>query len=134
MDLVAMLDVLEHISESSVALQEVKRVIKQDVLFLMTVPAFQFLHSPRDKSHNHVKRYCKKDLCVLLNENGFKVLRCSYFNTWLFPIEAAVRLVEKVIGKEISAPSEGSPCVNKILFEILIRKRKSLQIMTSHVD
>ena len=85
MDLVAMLDVLEHISESSAALQEVKRVIKQEVLFLMTVPAFQFLYSPRDKSHNHVKRYCKKDLCVLLNENGFKVLRCSYFNTWLFP-------------------------------------------------
>lgn len=102
-DLVTMLDVLEHIPESDKALDEVKRVLKdQDSLFLLTVPAYQALYSPFDKNSHHVCRYNKKQLVSKLEQNGFHVLRCTYFNTLLFPLEAPVRLIEKAINKELS--------------------------------
>ncbi len=108
MELITMLDVLEHIPESDTALEEVHRVLDRKGLFLMTVPALQFLYSPHDKSNHHVKRYCKKELCDKLERNGFEVLRCSYFNTWLFPIEASVRLLEKLLGKELAITDSGN--------------------------
>lgn len=120
MDLVTMLDVLEHIPESDKALREIYRVIKPDGLCVLTVPAFQFLYSPYDKNNNHVKRYCKGDLCSKLERNGFQILRCSYFNTWLFPLEAPVRLLEKAIGREVStsAGGGGNSIVNGMLYRI----------------
>lgn len=128
-DLITMLDVLEHIPESDTALKEVHRVLKPDGLFLLTVPAFQFLYSPHDKKNHHVKRYCRKDLCMALEKNEFQVLRCSYFNTWLFPVEAAVRLLEKALDKEVSLPSGdggGDSITNKILYKIFNSETKFL--------
>ncbi len=127
MDLITMLDVLEHIPESDAALREVHRVIRKDGLFLLTVPAFQFLYSPHDSKNNHVKRYCKKDLCAQLTKNGFQILRCSYFNTWLFPIEATVRLVEKALGHEMGVSTGGGHLyANRILFNIFDSEKKVL--------
>ena len=117
MDLITMLDVLEHIPDSDTALKELHRVVKQDGVCLLTVPAFQCLYSPHDRKNHHVKRYSKNDLCRQLERNGFRVLRCSYFNTWLFPIEAAVRLLEKVLGREI-APSAGGGGGGKKIYNI----------------
>lgn len=120
MDLITMLDVLEHIPESDEALTEIRRAIRPDGLCVITVPAVQFLYSPYDKNNNHVKRYNRKDLCRQLDNNGFRVLRCSYFNTWLFPVEAPIRLLEKVIGREISTSAGGgnNVAVNEILYRI----------------
>lgn len=121
MDLITMLDVLEHIPESDTALREVRRVLKQGGVYLLTVPAFQILYSPHDRKNHHIKRYCKKDLCEKLTQNGFNILRCSYFNTWLFPIEAAVRLLEKALNKEITLSAAGSvenSLSNKLLYRI----------------
>lgn len=126
-ELITMLDVLEHIPESDAALREVHRVIRPDGLFLLTVPAFQFLYSPHDRKNHHVKRYCKKELCSQLTKNGFKILRCSYFNTWLFPIEAAVRLMEKAIGVEMSVSTEsGHLLANRVLFHIFDSEKNVL--------
>ncbi len=132
MDLITMLDVLEHIPESDTVLEEVHRVLDHNGLFLLTVPAFQFLYSPHDKSNHHVKRYGKKELCGKLKRNGFEVLRCSYFNTYLFPLEAAIRLFEKIINKEISVPTSknvggGDTLTNKLLYRIFHSETKLLK-------
>lgn len=132
MDLVTMLDVLEHIPESDTALGEVRRVLDRGGLFLLTVPAFQFLYSPHDKNNHHVKRYGRKELCAKLKQNGFEVLRCSYFNTWLFPIEASVRLLEKMVGRELSISASGKAgggesLTNKILYRIFHSETKFLK-------
>lgn len=107
MDLVTMLDVLEHISEVDKALREVRRVVKKDGIFLITVPAMQFLYSPHDENNHHVKRYNRQGLYKVLMNNGFRVIRCSYFNTWLFPFEAGVRLIEKGLNKSLVSGNGG---------------------------
>ena len=118
MDLVTMLDVLEHIPEADKALKELHRVVKKDGIGFITVPAIQMLYSPHDKNHGHVKRYYKKDLKDLLEENGFEVVRISYFNTILFPIEFAIRMIEKVLDKEFEKKENKDNIINKLLYYI----------------
>lgn len=72
MELVTMLDVLEHISESDAALQEVHRVIKKSGLYLLPVPALQFLYSPHDRDHHHVRDTTKRNYALSLLEMGLK--------------------------------------------------------------
>lgn len=128
MDLVTMLDVLEHIAKSDKAIDEMWRVIKKDGIGVITVPAMQFLYSPHDANYHHIKRYGKKDLCAQLTRNRFQVLRCSYFNTWLFPVEVMVRLIEKIFKKELplSSTSQGK-IINKILYKIFNSETKILE-------
>lgn len=118
MDLVTMLDVLEHIPESDRALGEMRRVMKEGGIGVITVPAMQALYSPHDANNHHVKRYGKKDLLAQLEQNGFQVLRCSYFNTWLFPIEAIIRLAEKMLKREFQTQSVRGNQTNELLFKI----------------
>lgn len=128
MDLVTMLDVLEHIEKSDKAIGEMWRVIKKDGIGVITVPAMQFLYSPHDANLHHIKRYGKKDLCAQLTRNRFQILRCTYFHTWLFPVEVIIRLIEKALKKELplSSTSQGKT-TNKILYKIFDSEKKILK-------
>lgn len=129
MDLVTMLDVLEHIPESDKALCEMRRVMKENGLGIVTVPALNFLYSAHDLNHHHVKRYYRKELKNQLSRNGFQVIRCSYFNTWLFPAEAIIRLLEKVLHRELTTTDHTHTrrWVNNLLYTIFNSETKILR-------
>lgn len=96
-DCVTMLDVLEHVEKDQAGLQSVHRVLAPGGRLLLTVPAFQFLWGPHDTEHHHHRRYRAAELRRKLQNAGFKVNRLSYYNSWLFPPIALLRLVHKAL-------------------------------------
>ncbi|MEA2020176.1 MAG: class I SAM-dependent methyltransferase [Patescibacteria group bacterium] len=95
-DVVAMLDILEHIEEDEEALREVYRVLKGHGYLLITVPAWQFLWSDHDEALEHKRRYIHFELRSKLEKADFKIQRLSYAIMFLsFPI-VFWRLFQKI--------------------------------------
>ena len=94
-DLVCAFDVLEHLDHDSACVQEAYRLCRPGGSVLVTVPAFQFLWGIQDVVSHHKRRYSHKEIIRLLEENGFRPVFSSYFNTLLFPIIAFVRLLSR---------------------------------------
>lgn len=98
LDLVTAFDVIEHIGDDVAALQCLRRALDPESgLLLVTVPAYQWLWSPHDDLNQHKRRYTYRTLQASLRAGGFQVEHMSYFNTWLFPVVAAVRLMRKAL-------------------------------------
>lgn len=72
-DLIAMFDVLEHISDDRAVLTAVHGRLARDGVLLLTVPAFQFLFSKHDRLHHHFRRYSKSELKEKVMAAGFKI-------------------------------------------------------------
>lgn len=96
-DLVTSLDVIEHAADDVGALRELHRVLRPGGHLFVTVPAFQSLWGDQDEISRHYRRYRSTDLSCALEQAGFTVRRTTYFNTFLFPPIAAVRLARRVV-------------------------------------
>lgn len=77
-DVVTMLDVLEHLSDDERALQEVWRVLRPGGAYVWSVPAYQRLWSAHDEALHHFRRYELHGLSQLLRSQGFGVRRISF--------------------------------------------------------
>lgn len=118
-DLITALDVLEHIDDNK-ALAQFHRVLKPDGYLLLNVPAFDFLWSKHDKAVGHKRRYTRKQLINTLQSNGFVVERVSFWNFFLFPPVAVIRLVKKLLNMRRKSDIEKLPgIVNWFLTVIL---------------
>ncbi len=102
-DLVAMLDVIEHIPSETQVLEECRRVLRSPDparnlpggKLLVTVPAFMFLWSHNDTINMHQRRYSAPELSAKLAQHGFRVLRASYNNFFVFPLAASLILMRR---------------------------------------
>jgi SAM-dependent methyltransferase len=115
-DLVAALDVLEHVDQDMQSLESLLRFVKPGGWLLITVPAFQKLWSAHDVLHHHKRRYSKTQLFALLKNPHATVELISYFNTWLFPVAAAARWYKKLLKKQTSAEDNIPPAMINRLF------------------
>jgi len=95
-DLVAALDVLEHIQDENLALAGLVDLVRPGGHLLLTVPAFQFMWSSHDVDHHHFRRYRKPYLLELLQKKKLEIRYSSYFNLILFPISMALRFLDKI--------------------------------------
>lgn len=105
-DLVTALDVIEHIEDDVGTLRELGRVMRVRGLALIAVPAFEFLWGVQDEISHHHRRYTAKTLRVALTNTGFTIEHLSYFNTFLFPPIALLRMTRRLLG----ARPSGSDC------------------------
>jgi 2-polyprenyl-3-methyl-5-hydroxy-6-metoxy-1,4-benzoquinol methylase len=124
-DLIILLDVLEHIEEELAALKSLVRLLTPNGVLVITVPAFPFLWSDHDEQHHHKRRYQYSTLKRVVQESGLSVFRMTYFNTWLFPIIAAVRLFRKLKPSRVTGSDNivPSPWVNTILKALFTSER-----------
>jgi len=99
-DLVALLDVLEHVPDDLAALRAIHMRLKPGGALLMTVPANAWMWSAHDSAHHHYRRYSKKQLKRLFLMSGLEVQLLTYFNSLLFPPIALARLIGKVTRRE----------------------------------
>ena len=72
-DTIVCFEVLEHIPNPFKAVSEIRRVIKDNGIFILTVPHLSRLH---DVPHDYF-RYTKYGLKSLLESNGFDVLKIN---------------------------------------------------------
>ena len=99
-DLILCLDVLEHIQYPEFAIAEISRLLKKEGFVVLTVPAFAWLWSEHDKVSGHFKRYNIKELKSILQLKNFKLIKMSYFNTFLFPAIVLLRKFKNFIGSK----------------------------------
>jgi len=117
-DLVALLDVLEHVEDDRAALRSIARRLRPGGALLLTVPAFQWMWSAHDVVNHHQRRYSKPSLRAAIRDAGLNPSFVGYFNSILFPAAAAARLVGRLTGKEGSDDKMPPKPVNA-LFETL---------------
>ena len=103
-DLVAALDVIEHIPDDKAALEGIARVLKPGGKLLATVPAHQWMWSAHDVVNHHQRRYSKAAFRKLIDQSPLKLESIGYFNSLLFPVALAERLASKVTGQRGCEP------------------------------
>jgi SAM-dependent methyltransferase len=104
-DVVTVLDVLEHLPDEIGALRCIRALLKPGGLLVITVPAFDWLWSGEDVVSEHLRRYTHASLGRVLQKAGFETLRISYFNTLLFPLQAAVVFGNRLLRSRSMAES-----------------------------
>jgi SAM-dependent methyltransferase len=114
-DLVALLDVLEHVPDDRGSLKAIYQRLKPGAALLLTVPINPWMWSAHDVAHHHHRRYRKHEIRKLAQDAGYKIELLSPFNSLLFPPIAAVRLLGKLTGKDDSDDAMPSAPVNKLL-------------------
>ncbi|HET6568243.1 MAG TPA: class I SAM-dependent methyltransferase [Rhodothermales bacterium] len=127
-DLVAILDVVEHVKEDVAALRALREVLKPGGVLLITVPAYNFLWSNHDVINHHQRRYTAGSLKKAVKEAGLSVTYTTYFNTILFPPVLAVRMYHKAVGKrEGSDFAMPGPAVNRFLTGLFASERWAMK-------
>jgi SAM-dependent methyltransferase len=124
-DLIAVLDVVEHIADDVGALKGMAARLKPGGRILITVPAHEWMWSAHDVVNHHERRYLKKSLDAAIRAAGLKHNGLRYFNSLLFPLAATARFVGKLTGKEDSDDSPPPAAVNK-LFEAIFGLERHL--------
>lgn len=96
-DLVVSMDVIEHLERDYFHLREYLRILRKGGYLLLTVPALARLWTNHDQANRHRRRYSRAALKDLLQREGWRIERLSYFSSFLFLPIAAVKLSSKII-------------------------------------
>ncbi|NER38728.1 MAG: class I SAM-dependent methyltransferase [Oscillatoria sp. SIO1A7] len=121
-DLIVLLDVLEHIEEDSESLQALAKKLKPSGWLLITVPAYAWMWSKQDVILHHKRRYILPNLHQLVVSAGYKVHFVSYFNFFLFPLIAVIRLLQGLLGRggnELTMPPKS---INNTLISLFSKE------------
>jgi SAM-dependent methyltransferase len=155
-DLVTLLDTVEHVPDENRVFAECRRVLQEPDTtagkpggrLLVTVPAFMFLWSQNDVINLHQRRYTAPELRSKLEGNGFRVLRISYNNFFVFPLAAALIMLRRGRAEpQLASPhfdeeayqvemEPMSPLLNRLLtalgkLEVALLRRINLPVGTS---
>jgi SAM-dependent methyltransferase len=95
-DVAVALDVMEHLDDDAAAARELRRILRDDGLLLVSVPAYQGLWSNHDVALGHVRRYTRSEVVSLLERSGFEVEMASYAMGLVLAPAFVVRLLERV--------------------------------------
>ena len=117
-DLIAVLDVVEHIEDDVAALGAMRDCLKPGGKILITVPAHQWMWSAHDVVNHHHRRYSKETLNTAIAAAGLGHNGLRYFNSLLFPLAAAARVAGRMTGRDDSDDSPPPKALNT-LFETI---------------
>ena len=115
-DMVALLDVLEHVEDDRAALRAIAERLKPGGTILLTVPQFPWMWSGHDVANHHHRRYTKTTLRRAIADAGLALDMLQSFNSLLFPLAVGDRLIARVTGREGSDDAQPPAPINR-LFE-----------------
>jgi SAM-dependent methyltransferase len=124
-DLIAVLDVVEHIQDDVAALKAMADCLAPGGKILIAVPAHAWLWSAHDVVNHHHRRYSKATLKAAIETAGLKAEKLGYFNSLLFPLAAAARIAGRMTGRDDSDDSPPPKLVNA-LFEKIFRLERHM--------
>ena len=128
-DGVCAFDVIEHINDDNLVLQNMNKALKAGGFIFITVPANKKLWSEIDEFSKHKRRYNLVELKEKIESAGFKIMRISYFMTILFPFIYVSRFrflrntrvgndETEIIREKASSRLNLNPILNTIFFYI----------------
>lgn len=129
-DIIGAFDVLEHIQEDKMVLQQMNKALQPNGGILITVPHHPFLWSTVDKSSGHFRRYTAKELKRKVQAAGFQILYVTSFVTLLMPLIFISRLLKSRNSKNYDPLSEFKigDFTNRLLQKILDLERKIIEL------
>jgi SAM-dependent methyltransferase len=95
-DLLVATDVIEHLPDDGVALDELRRVAAPGAQLVITVPAYKWLWSRHDTAWHHYRRYTRPLLRKTVRAHGWEPTVGTYFYTTMLPPVAAVRSFQRL--------------------------------------
>jgi 2-polyprenyl-3-methyl-5-hydroxy-6-metoxy-1,4-benzoquinol methylase len=128
-DLVMLLDVIEHVEEDVDSLKSIREHMSVGGKAVITVPATMLLWSDHDVVNEHKRRYSYRELKSKLLSVGFHIEKISYYNTLLFPIVLAIRMVHYVTRRKGKSDMDlPNPVLNFLLKNIFAFEKYILRI------
>ncbi|SRR5260370_2534373 len=119
-DTLVSLDVLVHVQRERerIAMQEFSRVLAPGGLLVLRVAALDILRSRHSLFIDEKQRFTRKRLVQLVTDFGFRILRCTYANSLLFPVALArFRIWEPLTRAKPSSGVQPVPAwLNKLLY------------------
>jgi 2-polyprenyl-3-methyl-5-hydroxy-6-metoxy-1,4-benzoquinol methylase len=122
-DMIALLDVLEHVEDDRAALRATARRLRSGGTILLTVPQYPWMWSGHDVANHHHRRYTKATLRAAIADAGLALKMLQSFNSLLFPLAAADRLVARATGREGSDDALPPAPVNTVLEKVFAFER-----------
>jgi len=98
-DLIALLDVLEHLEDDVGALEKLHGSLTPRGALLLTVPARRSLWSYFDEAAHHRRRYESDELEAKLVATGYRVEYLNHFMLSLFPLVWLGRRLHVLVGR-----------------------------------
>jgi SAM-dependent methyltransferase len=128
-DLITSFDVICNSNiDETIAIKNFQSYLRNDEYLLLTVPAFQFLLSKHDEVVHQNKRYRKKQIKLLLENNGFEIIKISYSVCLLFPLALIKRILNKLFASKVEEHNEVKmpPKIINQLFLLVMRAENFL--------
>jgi SAM-dependent methyltransferase len=136
-DCISLCDVLEHVEHEQPAIAAVRAALKDDGILLITVPALMSLWSDHDVVNHHFRRYTRQSLLERFPPDQWKVLKVSYFSSFLFPPVWMIRKLKGLkkrlagSGDRATPPQHdlkfGNPLIDRALLTIFRIERPLLR-------
>lgn len=122
-DIVCAFDVLEHIENDALVLQQMYEAVRPGGGILVTVPQHRFLWSQADEFSCHVRRYERKELVDKVAAAGFRIVNCGSFVSVLLPLMMISRLMHSKKKVQIKDELNLNPVLNSLLEKALDMER-----------
>ena len=95
-DVLVMINVLEHIEDDVSALKNAFNLLKPGGSLVIEVPAAPYLYDSYDKELCHFRRYSAAGLQEKMLRAGFEIYRKSHIGFMLFPAFAVSKILNKI--------------------------------------
>ena len=95
-DVITCLNVLEHINNDELAIDQLYRITKPRGVIVLTVPTMPNLYDMHDEIYGHVRRYKLNDLEQKICSAGFKILKSNYFGVFIYPVFYVIKKINKL--------------------------------------
>lgn len=129
-DFILAADVIEHIENDEKIIKFFSNLLNPNGKILISVPAFKFLFSEKDKALKHFRRYNMSELENLVSKY-FKITKLSYFNFLLFiPIALSI-IILKIFRIKFIDYVEKTPnfIVNHIMHIVFSTEKHFINLM-----
>lgn len=96
LDVVVMMNVLEHIDDDAAAVASAWRILKPDGILYIEVPSGPWLYDVYDEVFLHRRRYAMRRLKQIVTRSGFVVQYSTHIGFGVYPGFVASKLINKL--------------------------------------